>query len=90
MKKKYILISLFLMLNSLIYADMNIIKNGKVVVHKVYSEDVKTVVVHKSKKIYVCSIDGNNSKCILSELTRNRQSEEQELLIISVKSPFPL
>ncbi len=71
MKEKCILFSLFAMLTSLVYADMNIINSGKVVMHKFYSEEVKTIVVHKSKKIYVCSVDGNESKCILSGLIKN-------------------
>ncbi len=62
----------FLMLShSMVWADMNIINNGNIVVHKVYSENAQTLVVHKAKKIYVCSVDGKNSKCILSKLVRN-------------------
>ena len=71
MKKLYILLA-FVMLHSIVKPDMNIIENGNIVVHKVYSANAKTLVIQKYKKIYVCSVDGQNSKCILSKLEKNK------------------
>ena len=45
---------------------MNIIENGKILESKLYSTNETTLVVSKSKKIYVCSVSNNLTKCILS------------------------
>ena len=71
MNKLYILLLSFILSNNFVLADMNIINNGNVVVHKIYSANAKTLVVEKAKKLYVCSVDGKNSKCILSKLEKN-------------------
>ena len=71
MKNLHILL-VSIMLCNIAEADMNIINNGNIVVHKVYSANAQTLVIQKSKKIYVCSVDGQNSKCILSKLEKNK------------------
>jgi alpha-amylase/alpha-mannosidase (GH57 family) len=45
---------------------MNIIKNGKILESKLYSTNEATLVVSNSRKIYVCSISNDLTKCILS------------------------
>ena len=47
-------------------SDMNIIENGKILESKLYSTNETTLVVSKSKKIYICSVSNNLTKCILS------------------------
>ncbi len=50
------------------YADMSIIKNGNIVAQKLYSKSESTLIVNNSQRIYVCSVDKKNSKCILSNI----------------------
>ena len=47
-------------------SDMNIIENGKILESKLYSTNEATLIVHNSRKIYVCSVLNNLTKCILS------------------------
>ena len=47
-------------------SDINIIENGKILERKLYSTNEATLIVHNSKKIYVCSVSNNLTKCILS------------------------
>ena len=47
-------------------SDINIIENGKILETKLYSTNEATLVVNKKKKIYVCSVSNNLTKCILS------------------------
>ena len=47
-------------------SDINIIENGKILESKLYSTNEVTLIVHNSKKIYVCSVSNNLTKCILS------------------------
>ena len=47
-------------------SDINIIENGKILESKLYSTNEATLIVHNSKKIYVCSVSHNLTKCILS------------------------
>ena len=47
-------------------ADSKIIKNGLILQSKPYSLNETTLVVSNSNKIYVCSIVGKLTKCILS------------------------
>ena len=61
-----IIINLFYLVISHALSDMNIIKNGKVLESKLYSTNEATLIVNNSKKIYVCSVSNNLSKCILS------------------------
>ena len=63
----------FIILSSVYYltissalSDMNIIENGKILESKLYSTNEATLVVSKSKKIYICSVSNNLTKCILS------------------------
>ena len=53
------------------FSDMNIIENGKILERKPYSINEATLIVSKSKKIYICSISNHLTKCILS----NKQNE---------------
>ena len=48
-------------------ADSKIIKEGLILQIKPYSLDETTLVVSNSNKIYVCSIVGELTKCILSK-----------------------
>ena len=47
-------------------SDINIIENGKILESKLYSTNEATLIVSNSRKIYVCSILNNLTKCILS------------------------
>ena len=61
-----IIINIFYLVTSHALSDMNIIKNGKILESKLYSTNEATLVVSNSKKIYICSISNNLTKCILS------------------------
>ncbi len=61
-----IIINLFYLLTSYASSDMKIIENGKILESKLYSSNEATLVVSNSKKIYVCSISNDLTKCILS------------------------
>ena len=50
-----------------VFSDMNIIKNGEIIESKPYSVNEATLVVSKSKKIYICSISNDLTECILSD-----------------------
>ena len=47
-------------------SDINIIENGKILESKLYSTNEATLIVSNSKKIYICSVSNNLTKCILS------------------------
>ena len=59
-------ISYFSMI-SYIYSDMRIIRSGKILESKPYSIDEATLIVSLSKKIYICSVSNDITKCILSK-----------------------
>ena len=61
-----IIINLLYLITSHALSDMNIIKNGKILESKLYSTNEATLVVSNSRKIYVCSISNDLTKCILS------------------------
>ena len=61
-----IIINLLYLITSHTLSDMNIIKNGKILESKLYSTNEATLVVSNSRKIYVCSISNDLTKCILS------------------------
>ena len=61
-----IIINIFYLITSHALSDMNIIKNGKILESKLYSTNEATLVVSSSRKIYICSISNNLTKCILS------------------------
>ncbi len=61
-----IIINIFYLVISNAFSDMNIIKNGKILESKLYSTNEATLVVSKSRKIYVCSVSNSLTKCILS------------------------
>ena len=63
----------FIIISSIFYlvifnelSDINIIENGKILESKLYSTNEATLIVDNSKKIYVCSVSNNLTKCILS------------------------
>ena len=62
--------SLFLFVKFSI-ADSKIIKDGLILQSKPYSLNETTLVVSNSNKIYVCSIIGELTKCILSTNNNN-------------------
>ena len=62
----FLIINIFYLVTSHALSDMNIIKNGKILESKLYSTNEATLVVSNSKKIYICSISNNLTKCILS------------------------
>ena len=68
MLKFHSILVILMFLSICLKADMNIINTGNILLQKVYSENTKTVIVEKAHKLYVCSVDGNSSKCILSKL----------------------
>ena len=49
------------------FSDINIIKTGQIIKSKPYSVNEATLVVSKSKKIYICSISNDLTECILSD-----------------------
>jgi hypothetical protein len=61
-----IILNIFYLVISNALSDMNIIENGKILESKLYSTKEATLIVHNSKKIYVCSVSDNFTKCILS------------------------
>ena len=61
-----IIINLLYLITSHALSDMNIIENGKILESKLYSANEATLIVNNSKKIYVCSVSNNLTKCILS------------------------
>ena len=61
-----IIINIFYLMISNALSDMNIIEKGKILESKLYSTNEATLIVHNSKKIYVCSVSNNLTKCILS------------------------
>ena len=63
-----VLLFLFIKLSS---ADSEIIKEGLILQSKPYSLDETTLVVSNSNKIYVCSIVGELTKCILTKSNKN-------------------
>ena len=67
MLKHYTIISsIFYLVIFNALSDINIIENGKILESKLYSTNEATLIVHNSKKIYVCSVSNNLTKCILS------------------------
>ena len=65
-KNIFIILSIFNLLIFNALSDINIIENGKILESKLYSTNEATLIVHNSKKIYVCSVSNNLTKCILS------------------------
>ena len=61
-----LLFNLYYVVISNAFSDMNIIKSGQIIESKPYSINEATLVVSKSKKIYICSISNDLTKCILS------------------------
>ena len=61
-----IIINIFYFVTSNAFSDMSIIKNGKILESKLYSTNEATLVVSNSRRIYVCSISNDLTKCILS------------------------
>ena len=62
---------LLLSLIKLSLADSKIIKDGLILQSKPYSLNEATLVVSNSNKIYVCSIIGKLTKCIISTNNKN-------------------
>ena len=62
--------SLFLFVKFSI-SDSKIIKDGLILQSKSYSLNESTLVVSNSNKIYVCSIIGKLTKCIISTNNKN-------------------
>ena len=69
---------IILIINTLLFlfvrlslADSKIIKDGLILQSKPYSLNETTLVVSNSNKIYVCSIIGELTKCILSTNNKN-------------------
>ncbi|MDA9558678.1 hypothetical protein N9R86_01760 [Alphaproteobacteria bacterium] len=63
--------TLLLLFVKLSLADSKIIKDGLILQSKPYSLNETTLVVSNSNKIYVCSIIGELTKCILSTNNKN-------------------
>ena len=71
MKIIFIISTLLFLLIKVSLADSNIIKDGLILQSKSYSLNETTLVVSNSNKIYVCSIVGKLTKCILSSNNKN-------------------
>ena len=68
MFKYFIIISsIFYLVISHALSDMNIIENGKILESKLYSTNEATLIVHNSRKIYVCSVSNDITKCIVTD-----------------------
>ena len=70
MKIIFTTIIILLLFTRLVTADMKIIKNGKVLKSKNYSINEATLVISKSEKIYICSIQDRLTQCILSKTNK--------------------
>ena len=71
MKIILVISTLLLLFIKLSLADSKIIKDGLILQSKPYSLNETTLVVSNSNKIYVCSIIGKLTKCILSSNNKN-------------------
>ena len=71
MKIILIISTLLFLLVKLSLTDSKIIKDGLILQSKPYSLNEATLVVSNSNKIYVCSIVGELTKCILSTNNKN-------------------
>ena len=71
MKITLIISVLFFLFIKLSLADSTIIKDGLILQSKPYSLNETTLLVSNSNKIYVCSIIGELTKCILSTNNKN-------------------
>ena len=67
MKHKLCTLLIYLLFSKIVLADLNIINKGKVLKSKPYSVNEATLVVSKSKKIYICTVIDNMTKCIISK-----------------------
>ena len=72
MKTFFSIIIIFLSFSKLVTADMNIIESGKVLKSKPYSINEATLVISKSEKIYICSIQDKLTQCILSKINKGK------------------
>ena len=61
-----LILSIYHIVISNVFSDMNIIENGQIIESKPYSINEATLVVSKSKKIYICSVSNDLTKCVLS------------------------
>ena len=71
MKIILIISTLLFLFVKLSLTDSKIIKDGLILQSKPYSLNETTLVVSNSNKIYVCSIIGELTKCILSTNNNN-------------------
>ena len=71
MKIILIISTLLFLLTKLSSADSKIIKDGLILQSKPYSLNETTLIVSNSNKIYICSVIGELTKCILSKNNRN-------------------
>ena len=71
MKIIFIISTLLFLFVKLSLTDSKIIKDGLILQSKPYSLNETTLVVSNSNKIYVCSIIGELTKCILSTNNKN-------------------
>ena len=65
-KRFIIILNIFYLVIFNALSDINIIENGKILESKLYSTNEATLIVSNSKKIYICSVSNNLTKCILS------------------------
>ena len=65
-KRLIIILNIFYLVIFNALSVINIFENGKILERKLYSTNEATLIVHNSKKIYVCSVSNNLTKCILS------------------------
>ena len=71
MKIIFIISTLLFLFVKLSLTDSKIIKDGLILQSKSYSLNESTLVVSNSNKIYVCSIIGKLTKCIISTNSKN-------------------
>ena len=71
MKLIYIIFFSYIYIINIALADLNIINKGKIIKSKPYSTNEATLIISKSNKIYICSVSGNLTQCILSNEKRN-------------------
>ena len=69
---RIIILTIFLCMLStkVIYAitinDIDVLKGGQILAHKVYSNSEATYVVNRNSSIYICSVIQSSTSCLLS------------------------
>ena len=68
MKRLVVIILPMMLLVNLVYgiSDREVLEEGQILAKKFYSKSESTLIVSRYANIYVCSISGNFTNCMLS------------------------